>query len=136
MKKVFELYLKNKYKKQNIFYRVEKNNIDKFNYDINRILEDNYFNKLESLYCPNKRNGIYVNDIIQIDNNTEDVYFSFRARIILNFNIKNHRLFFDKEEFKMCMFHEEDYELMNLFLSNVVLYKNDLGNNLESYEIN
>lgn len=136
IKIAIESYVNKKYPYNNLIKKTIIEKIKKDNYDLNKLLKDNYFNRLELLYDQNVRNGVLIEDIINIDDNTQEVYFSFRGLDILIFNIKTKELKFIKEDFSMCIFLEKDYQVMSLFLNNVFLYKNDLGVELESYEVN
>ena len=108
----------------------------KNNLSLNDILDEIYFQDFSILYDHNHRAGIFIDYIINISTDTKEVYYSFRGRIVLSYNLEHKKITFFNDEYSMCMFQEDDYKIMSLFLNNCLKDIQGLGVDLESYEVN
>lgn len=109
--------------------------IDKLN-NFNEALDLLFFDNIVPEYDDNHRNGLYIDYIISPSKNTESIYYSFRGREIITYHLQTKKIVFSKEEYNMCMFTNDDFKIMSLFLKNCLKDIQKDGVDLESYEIN
>lgn len=135
-KKAFELYIQKKSRglpviKKSLIKRYIDNTTH-FNESLNLLFFDNITHE----YDDNHRNGVYINNIISPSIDTDYIYYSFRGREVLTYHLKNKNIKFVKEEYNMCMFNDDDFVIMSLFLKNCLRDIQGQGVDLESYEVN
>lgn len=133
MEDIYISYIEKKYNRNILFDKVFKEEYLKLS--LNEYLERTYFEKLNSLFHENNRNGSFVHEIEFFNNYVDVVMFEFRCNEILKYNIHKKEFFFNEENFKKCMFREDDFNIMKHFINNCLLHKNDLPVELESYSV-